>query len=126
MMRDDSRAILDDLLGRWHSWARGYSPVPTCGSDPMFRGAKSSRSWDSTEDILDAEVTASIMKAIDFQVSEMQEPWRSAIYCLGRNCATGVAVWRSPRLPADPFERGTIVLEARNQITRKLMAAGVI
>ena len=126
MMRDDSKAILDDILARWHSWARGYSAVPVTGADPMFRDAKAGRCWDSADDILEAEINSKIMKAVDFQVGEMKDPHRSAIYENARNCATGVAVWRSPRLPASVEERSIILLEARNQLMRRLMAAGVL
>ena len=126
MMRDDSTAILYDLLSRWHQWARGYNPMPVCSADPMFRSARSNRSWDSADDILDASINASTMEALDFQVGEMLEPWRAAIYCLARNCATGVSVWRSPRLPEDPFERTTIVVEARSKLMKKLIEAGII
>ena len=126
MMRNDSKAILDDILSRWHSWARGYRPVTTRGADPMFREARSSKQWDSMDDVIDEEITAKIMKAVDFQVSEMQDPHRSAIYVLARNCYTGRSVWISPRLPANVEERAVIVLEARNLLTRRLMSAGVI
>lgn len=125
-MRDDSKAIFDDVLARWHLWARGYSAVPVAGSDPMFRDAKAGRCWDSADDILEAEINKKIMKEVDFQVSEMLDPHRSAIYENARNCATGVAVWRSPRLPANVEERSIILLEARNQLMRRLMSAGVL
>lgn len=125
-MRDDSKAILDDLLSRWHRWAKSYSVIRVSRADPMFRNAKASRGWDSADEIIDNEINGDIMKAVDFQVTEMPEPHRSAIYENARNCATGAAVWRNPRLPVDPLERGVIVMEARNQLTRKLMAAGVI
>ena len=71
MMHNDSSAILDDLLSRWHSWARSYSPVPTCGADPMFRNAKSAKGWDTTDQVVEDELNDKTMKAIDFQVGEM-------------------------------------------------------
>ena len=125
-MRDDSKAILDDILSRWHQWSKSYSVVRVAGSDPMFRNAKAGRGWDTTDEILDSEINAKIMKSVDFQVGEMQEPHRSAIYENARNCATGHSVWRSPRLPACQLERGVIVVEARNQLMRRLMAAGIL
>lgn len=125
-MRDDSKTVLDDILEKWHRWARGYSAVPVAGSDPMFRDAKAGRCWDSADDILEAAINIKIMKDVDFQVSEMQEPHRSAIYENARNCATGVSVWRSPRLPVNVEERSIILLEARNQLMRRLMSAGVL
>lgn len=125
-MRDDSRAILDDLLARWHHYCKYFSPVPVSGADPMFRNAVSSKGWDNTSDIAEDAVNGAQMKAIDFHVSEMADPHRAAIHVLARNCYTGRSVWISPRLPADALERGVIVLEARNQLTRRLMAAGVL
>jgi hypothetical protein len=126
MMHDDSKSILDDVLGRWHRWAKGYSPLPGTGADPLFRNARSSRQWDSSDDVLDATIEAKIMESVEFQVSEMVDPHRTAIHINARNCHSGVSVWNSPRLPKDPLECGVIVLEARNLLTRRLIKAGVI
>lgn len=126
MMQDDSKAILDDILSRWHSWAKGYSPVPVCGADPMFRNNKSPNQWDTVDEVIDEQITSKIMQAVDFQVGEMKDPYRSAIYILARNCATGRNVWLSPRLPADLMARTAIVQEARLQLTKRLMNVGVI
>jgi hypothetical protein len=125
-MRNDASVILDDLLSRWHSWARGYIPVPTCGADPMFRNAKSGKGWDSTSDVIEDELHGKMMEAIDFQVSEMKDPHRSAIYIHARNCSTGRNVWLNPRLPTSPEERALILMEARNLLTRRLMNVGVM
>jgi hypothetical protein len=123
---NDSAAILDDLLSRWHSHCRAYKANQQTPRDPMFRDTKSGRGWDSTEDIIEDEIHGSMMESIDFQVSEMQDPHRAAIYALARNLSTGRSVWMSPRLPQDPLQRATIVAEARNQITKRLMAVGVM
>ena len=126
MMRDDSKSILDDILSRWHSFCRGYSALAVVAVDPMFRGEISRSGWDSADDIMDAAINIKIMEAVDFQVSEMKDPYRTAIYFNARNCATGKSVWFSPRLPVDPLERGKIVIEARSQLIDRLMSAGVI
>lgn len=125
-MRGDTKSILDDVLAKWHSWARGFKALATRGVDPLFRDAKTGRGWDTVDEILETEINSKIMKAVDFEVGEMAEPYRSAIYENARNCATGYAVWRSPRLPADATERTLIVLEARQQILQRLMSAGVL
>ena len=125
-MRDDSKAIFDDVLARWHLWARGYSPLAVVQVDPAFRGEISRSGWDSQDDINDAEINCKIMEAVDFQVSEMLDPHRTAIYFNARNCATGRSVWTSPRLPNDSIERGVIVMEARNQLMSRLISAGVL
>jgi hypothetical protein len=125
-VQDQAKEKFDDILARWHVWAKGYSVVPIAGADPMFRNAKAGRCWDSADDILEAEINSKIMKDVDFQLSEMTEPHRSAIYETARNIATGKTVWRSPRLPASVEERSIVLLEARNQLMRKLMSAGVL
>lgn len=125
-MMNDSAAILDDLLSRWHSHCRAYRANQQAPRDPIFRDAKSGRGWDTTADVIEDEIHGSMMEAIDFQVSEMQDPHRAAIYVLARNLSTGRSVWLSPRLPVDPLERATVVAEARNQLTSRLMRCGVM
>ena len=125
-MLNDLGTILDALLGEWHNWARGYSPVPTCGAVPMFRNAKSSKGWDSAAEVVEDELSSKTMQAVDFHVGELQEPYRSAIYAHARNCHTGRKVWSSPRLPVCPMERGLVLAEAKNMIARRLLSAGVI
>lgn len=132
MMRDlTQRDQLDGLLREWHQWQIGYSPIPTCGADPMFRNAKSGKGWDSTDEVIDDELHGSTMEAIDCQVQELPDvpqlqPYRSAIYAIARNLHVNANVWMSPRLPKDPMERGVVIMEARNALTRRLIAAGVL
>jgi Cft2 family RNA processing exonuclease len=92
----------------------------------MFRNAKSSKGWDSTSEVIEDEIRDKTMKAIDFHVGEMQDPHRAAIYIHARNCCTGRSVWVSPRLPRDPVERTVILLEAKNDLMRRLLSAGVM
>ena len=125
-MFNDSAHILEDLLSRWHAWGKSYKANQQAPSDPMFRNAKTGRGWDSIDEIIEDDLMGSTLEAIDFHVSEMQDPHRTAIYFLARNLYTGRSVWLSKRLPEDPLERGVIVAEARNQLTRRLMAAGVM
>lgn len=132
MLMTDTDAILDDILARHHAWARAFRVVGEAGASPMFRQAKSPRGWDTADQLLEDEIESKIMKAVDFHIGELPDdqlqgrPYRSAIYCLARNCYTGRNVWMSPRLPADPMERGVVVREARNMLTRRLIAAGVM
>ena len=125
-MHNDSAAILDDLLSRYHHWAKGYMPVPVCSADPMFRNAKAGRSYDSTDEIIEDELNGKTMQAIDFHIGEIVEPYRAALYVLARNCYTGRSVWMSPRLPKDAQERGVVIGQARTMLTARLMAAGVM
>lgn len=125
-MRDDSQNIINDLLSQWHAWASGYQPVGRQGACPMFRQARSPRGWDDSSDITASDVHQSTMEAVDFQVGEMHDPHRAAIYAHARNLHAGRAVWSSPRLPADPIERGVILIEAKNKLMRRLLSAGVL
>lgn len=132
MMRDlTQRDQLDGLLREWHQWQIGYSPIPTCGADPMFRNAKSGKGWDSTDQVIDDELHGSTMEAIDCQVQELPDvpllrPYRSAIYAIARNLHVNANVWMSPRLPKDVDERAVVIMEARNMLVRRLMAVGVM
>lgn len=92
----------------------------------MFRNAKSGRGWDTTDEIVESELTSDTMKAIDFEVGEVQEPHRSAIYAHARNLASRHAVWTSPRLPQDPGARALLVAEARLKLMRRLLLAGIM
>ncbi len=134
MQMTETDAILDDILSRWHHWAKA-KPVNGVDrlDDPAFRSSMNRSGWDSADDILDRELESHVMRAVDFHVSGdergeggLAEPYRAAIYCIARNCYTGRKVWMSPRLPRDPMERGVVLLEARNMITRKLIDAGVM
>lgn len=125
-MHDDSNHLLDDLLSRWHSWAKGFSPIAQQGACPMFRQARSPRGWEDSSDITADEVHQSTMEAVDFHVGEIPDPHRSAIYAHARNLYAGRAVWSNPRLPSDPMERSVILMEAKNQLMRRLITAGVL
>lgn len=134
MLMTEADQILDDLLSRWHHWMKGKPLNGMDGNpDPLFKQANTRSGWDSADDVLDREIEANIMAAVDFHVSGDQrgqgglaEPYRSAIYILARNCYTGRKVWISPRLPRDPLERGRVIAEARAKLTGKLIAAGVM
>jgi hypothetical protein len=96
----------------------------------MFRNAKSSKGWDSADDVIQDELHGSTMETIEAQVSELPDdqkrPYRSAIYAIARNLHVGANVWSNPRLPKDAMERGVVVLEARNMLSVRLVKAGVM
>lgn len=116
---------LDDILSRWHHHSSGYNPMKAPGADPMFRNAKSGRGWDTGEGVDDA-LNNSTMERVDFEVSEMADPHRTAIHINARNCATGRNVWSSLRLPVDPLACAAMVCDARALLTVRLAAAGVL
>lgn len=133
MLMTEANHILDDLLARWHHRCDTYRIGQVRGADPVFKNVISSRTWDSSDDLHEDAFMKRAMKAMDFAIlgdkhaqGGIQDPHKAALLILARNCYTGRNVWLSPRLPKDPIERGTIILEARNELTRRLMAAGVM
>lgn len=126
MMRDESKEILDSLLAQWHRWACGYRYVGGINSSPMFRDAKTSKGWDSVEEIIDSEIDGSRMEAVQFHIFELRPVYRTALQLNARNLHTGKTVWDSPRLPPDPEERAIMLMEARNLLLKRLLSAGVL
>lgn len=119
--------ILDDVLSRWHSWARSQGAVAgharTSAGMEMYRA---SRQHDDQNGALDSDLEHMRCKQVDFDVRQMPQPHQTAIYVDARNLCTGVAVWGNPRLPSDPEERAIVVIEARSMLTKKLLASGVL
>lgn len=124
MVRDETDNLLDDLISSWYRWAKGYSETAHAKC-AMFTNMISSRQWDSENDVIDGTLHSSTMEAVDFHISSLNPVHRTAINLQGRNLACGVNVWTSPRLPTDPFERTTILIEARSTLLRRLIGAGV-
>lgn len=123
--RLNEAAVLDDLLSRWHHWcsskpsSRGYAPKSlVCGD------YKVSRQYDDSNGALDSDLESSTMKVVDFQVSEVPDPYRSCIHALARSLCCGYAVWTSPRVPYE--QRQEVEAQARARITARLVAAGVM
>jgi hypothetical protein len=117
---------LDDLLIAWHQWAKGYQYVSDIHGSPMFNQAKSPRGWDAVQDIVDHEIDAPRMVAVNFHIFELPSIQCTAIQINARNLATGQAVWNSARLPADVEERQIILRAARNALRDKLMGACIL
>lgn len=127
MMQNEIDTLLNDLLTRHHRWARRYQfgkGYPS--SDSACRGARASRQYDDANGALDGDLEDSIMEAFDAALNRIQQPHLTALQFLGRNMATGLYVWRSPRLPQDPMERGVLILEARTKLLRELASDGVL
>lgn len=119
-------AHLDSLLCAWHQWqrastSRGWnSRALVCGDYPT------SRQHDDTNGALDADLEHRTMKQVDFQVCQMQDPYKAAVYANARALVAGVSVWSSPRLPLDRVERAVVVSDARAILTRRLQSVGVL
>lgn len=125
-MKDEQRYILDSLLADWHCWARSYSATGSHSTAPMFNGLVPSRQWDSESDVIDTDLRHDQLKAVDFHIGEMIDIHRTAIGIHARNLVTGKSVWSSARLPADQAERQRILVDAKNNLQKRLTSAGVM
>ena len=127
MKRDDQALLLDDLLGRWHRWCQQATVGRGHASRSLVVGEyRTSRQYDDANGALDDDLERSTMKAVNFNVGEMRDPWRSAIHAQARAIHCGVLVWSSPRLPQDREARELVVQEARAMLIGRLTAAGVM
>lgn len=111
---------LDELLIEWHRWCRNFQMVAQPKTSAMFAGNKSSRQWDSENEVSDGSLHNADMKALDFHINELIPVYRTAIQINARNLSTGKSVWTSARLPEDVAERQMILRDARNALCARL------
>ena len=124
-MMNEAAQILDSLLADWHKWQIGYKQNVQAAC-AMFKGARTSRGYDSISDIVDDTVQRDMLRTVDFHVSEIAEPHKTALYVNARNLATGRSVWSSPRLPTNGEARAVLTRDARSMLTKRLNDAGVL
>jgi hypothetical protein len=112
MKRDDDSATLD-LLVLWYrhekqqSWVQGY-PVEC----PTTSGYRASRQYDDANGAQETDMRGRMAIAVGHVVQSIATPYRWALYEVAANRATGVDVWRNPRLPHDKAERDAITEKA--------------
>jgi hypothetical protein len=118
---------LDDLLIRWHAWTRPVTASRGYGSSaPGCSNWRCSRQYDDANGALDEAMEHEQMRQVDHEIMELRDPYRAAVIANARNLATGIAVWSSPRLPQDPEQREAVLMDARQMLTRRLKAAGLM
>lgn len=66
------------------------------------------------------------MEAVDAVIDSIPQPHRTALAFQARNLNSRVQVWSSPRLPLNWEERQILLMEARNMLTKGLIAKGVV
>jgi hypothetical protein len=119
-------AAFDEILIRWHQWqsdivTKGWAPKSlVCGD---FR---ISRQYDDSNGALDAEIDHQQMKVVDFQVREMVDPYRAAIYVLAKSLTFGITIFASPRLPENKEDRDALIVQAREMATNRFRVAGLL
>jgi hypothetical protein len=119
--------LLDDLLSRWHHWQQSERVVRGFNRKALVIGDfKISRQYDDANGQLDADLEDRIMRQVDFQVRQMEDPHRAAIYVNARALLLGVMVFTSPRLPSDTQARRQMVLQARCMLAHRLAQHGLM
>jgi len=120
-------ATLDSLLRLMHEYAsaervgQGY-PSNAAGCSYY----RPSRQHDDTNGASDSDRDAELGAAVNAIVEQMQDPHRTYLRMDAKSIVTGLRVWYSARLPLCPVERSVIRQEARNQLARRLQAAGLM
>jgi len=126
-MISETDEILNDLLSRWHSWAndaRTALGFPTESSSCKFYRPSKQYDWDNGASDQDAENRT--MAAFESCVYKVPEPFRTALHFNARNLATGLSVWRSPRLPEDDLARALLLTDARAMLLARLREGEII
>jgi hypothetical protein len=117
MKRDDINADILDMLVFWWRYERGWLPVAGYPEEcPSTRGYKVSGQYDDANGAGETDARGMLAKRIGHAVASIEEPYRSALYLLARNRATGVSVWISPRLPTDDVLRAELVADAVDKL----------
>lgn len=113
----ETGTVVNEILTVWHHWSANASVGTGYGnrSASCSIGPGGCGEWE----IADLEVVDAVVDAIP-------QPHRTAISFMARNLACRAQVWSSPRLPANRDELQVLLMEARNMLTRGLMAKGVI
>lgn len=120
-------ATLDDILIRWHQWRMGYRASRGFNDRSTVTGDyQISRQYDDQNGALDDALEATVMRQVEFEISELEPLQHIAVCVLARALVVGVVVFMSPRLPVDRVERDVLVRAARNSLVARLVAAGVM
>ena len=123
--RREQEDALEDLLSRWHWWqgrsklGRGFH-----GRSLVVGEYTTSRQYDDDNGALDDELEEQTMRQVDFEVSQLGDPWRSAIHAIAKSLCTGAAVFHSPRIAA--VDHARVSAEARTQLLRRFITAGLV
>ena len=125
-MKNDTDAILDDLLPRWHYWSKHTAQrAGMPGKAPVFGQSASNSQYDWENNVENDAIEQRIMRGFDSAINKVPQPWFTALTFQARNLCTGRNVWISPRLPqGEALE--VLLLEARTRLLRELTKDGVV
>jgi hypothetical protein len=114
MRRDTiSRSDTLELLVLWWRYESQQQHVEGYPREcPSTAGYRASRQYDTENQAFETDARGLLAQRVGHAVDSLPEPYRTALYVLARNRATGAEVWRSPRLPAHDDERAAVVADA--------------
>lgn len=129
LLEQQRQDALDDLLSRWHHWqteqskstARGHAARSLVVGDYLI-----SRQYDNDNGALYDDEENAAMRAVQANVDNMTEPYRSAAYVMARSQCLGTSAITSPRLPMFPAERDRVLTHARQWLILRLVSGGLI
>ena len=102
-----------DLLELWWKAESQWSPVEGYPTEcPSCRDYRTSRQHDDTNGADETDARGRLIRHIAGVITNIDEPYRTALYLVARNRATGTQVWDSARLPRDTKQRAMIVTDA--------------
>jgi hypothetical protein len=101
---DDESLI--SLLVLWWRVESEWSPVEGYPAEcPSCAGYRTSRQYDDANGAGEIDARGRTARHVGEVVDRIPEPWRTVLYMLARNRATGVDVWISPRIDQQQSER---------------------
>jgi hypothetical protein len=123
------QADLDYWLARW--WSARDRPTASEGYPAVsayLKNYRTSRQYDDDRlnGCLDSDIDAMVIAQVDHEISAMEGDSRLAISYEACRLSLGVAVFMLNRLPSDRAELAALVLMARNNLTMRLLASGVL
>ena len=92
-------AQLDWLLAEWHHHCKTFKIIRQKSSCPQFENARSSKGWDTTEEIAAQEVDKLEMETIDTAYGDMNTLQRYTCEEMALNCHSGDSEWMHPCVP---------------------------
>jgi hypothetical protein len=114
--RDDPHQAALDALVFWWRYESGWIPVQGFPTEcPSTIGWRASRQYDTDNGAMETDARGEMAQRIGniiHGIPDTPKRWRTALYVLARNRATGVQVWTSTLLPQDEQERMELVAEA--------------
>jgi len=128
LLQEQRSAALDDLLSRWHHWQTQQSSTTRghAGRSLVVGDYIASRQYDDVNGALYDDEEDVAMRAMQSNVDNMAEPYRSAVYVIARALCLGTSAFTSPRLPQFPAERDRVIAHARQWLTLRLISAGLM